>query len=44
VLLQVCMFNKLKNLENYKLIIITLQIANAQLQVHKSESLQNYTI
>ncbi len=42
--LQVCKFTKLKKLVNGKIIITTLQIASAQLQVHKFESLQNYKI
>ncbi len=33
---------KILNLENWKLIITTLQIASAKLQLHKFESLQNY--
>ncbi len=44
MLLQLCKFTKLKNLENCKLIITTSQIASAQLQVHKFESLQTYKI
>jgi len=39
--LQVCKFTKLKNLENCKLLITTLQVTSAQLQVHKFATLQN---
>jgi hypothetical protein len=42
--LQVCKFTKKLNLENCKLIITTLQIASAQLQLHNFESLQIYKI